>query len=80
MPESLRRFLGGIWLWTLVIFIVVYVFSIVVAVFGWPLILFFDAKTTLNYLYVLADIMLGLMVFSPLTGFAHDIQMSQGEA
>lgn len=74
LPRFLRRFLGEIWLWVLIIFVVIFVFSVVVAIFGWPLILFFDAETTMSYLNILANIMLGFMLFAPITGFAHDIQ------
>jgi hypothetical protein len=74
LPGFLRRFLGNIWLSVLVTFVIVFAFSVVVAIFGWPLILFFDAETTMSYLNTLADIMLGLMILAPLTGFAYDIQ------
>jgi hypothetical protein len=81
LPEFLQRFLGRIWLRVLAIFIVIYVLAVAIAIFGWPLILFFDAQTTLSYLDVLAYIMLGFMFFSPLTGFAHDLEMPhQGKA
>lgn len=74
LPGFLRRFLGKIWLWVLVTFVIVFVLSVVVAIFGWPLLLFFDAETTMSYLNSLANVMLGFMLLSPLTGFAYDIQ------
>jgi hypothetical protein len=74
LPGFLRRFLGKIWLVVLITLVLVYMISIVVAIFGWPLTSFFDADTSLSYLYSLANIMLGLMGISVLAGFAHDIQ------
>jgi len=77
LPGFLQRFFGSIWLGVLVAFIVIFVSSVVIAIFGWPLMLFFDAETTMSYLNTLSYIMLGFMLFAPLTGFAHDIQATQ---
>jgi len=80
LPGFLQRFLGKIWILALITFVIIFVLSVIIAIFGWPLILFFDAETTMSYLNTLAYIMLGFMVFSPLTGFAHDIQSTHHEA
>jgi len=77
MPRFLQWFLGKIWLGVLVAYVVIFVFSVVVAIFGWPLKLFLSADTTSSYLGVLSYIMLAFMLFSPLTGFAYDIQLTQ---
>ncbi len=77
LPGFLQRFFGSIWAGVLVAFIVIFVCSVVIAIFGWPLMLFFDAETTMSYLNMLSYIMLGFMLFAPLTGFAHDIQATQ---
>jgi len=77
LPGFIQRFFGSIWVGVLVAFIVIFVSSVVIAIFGWPLMLFFDADTTMSYLSTLSYIMLGLMLFAPLTGFAHDIQATQ---
>ena len=74
LPGFLRRFLEKVWLWVLITFIILFVFSVIVAIFGWPLTSFYDADTSFNILNILSYIMLGFMLLSPLTGFAHDIQ------
>ena len=74
LPGFLRRFLGRIWLWVLVTFVILFVFSVIVAIFGWPLTSFYDANTSFNILNILSYIMLGFMLLSPLMGFARDIQ------
>lgn len=78
LPGGLRKFLAKIWLGSLITFVVVFLISVEIAIFGWPLTLFFDADTAFNNLNTIAYIMLGLMLFSVVTGFAHDIQ-GQGE-
>jgi len=80
LPRFLLRILGKIWLWVLVSFVVIFLVSVVIAIFGWPLILFFNAETTMSYLNILAYVMLGFMMLSPLTGFAYDIQLTHEEA
>jgi hypothetical protein len=74
LPGFLSRFLGAIWLWVLITFVIIFVFSVIVAIFGWPLTSFYDADTTFEILNTLSFIMLGFMIFSPLFAFAHDIQ------
>jgi hypothetical protein len=79
LPGFLLRFLGTIWLWMLVTFIAIFVFSVIVAIFGWPLTSFYDADTTFDILNILSYVMLGFMLFAPITGFAHDIQTTRIE-
>ena len=74
LPGFIRGFLGKIWLGTLLAFTLIFIVSVSIAIFGWPLTSFYDADTTLNILNLLSYIMLGFMLLSPLTGFAHDIQ------
>jgi hypothetical protein len=74
LPSFIRSFLGKIWLGTLIAFTLIFIVSVSIAIFGWPLTSFYDADTTLNILNLLSYIMLGFMLLSPLTGFAHDIQ------
>jgi len=74
LPGGIRSFLAKVWLVVLISFVVVFVFSVVIAIFGWPLTLFFDDETTLGYLNSLSYLMVGSMLLSSLTGFAHDIQ------
>jgi hypothetical protein len=77
MPGSLQRFFGKIWLGVLVAFVIIFVFSVVVAIFGWPLMRFLSAEITSSYLGMLSYIMLAFMLFSPVTAFAYDIQLTQ---
>jgi hypothetical protein len=74
LPGFIRIFLGKIWLGTLVAFVLIFIISVFIAIFGWPLTSFYDADTSLNILNLLSYIMLGLMLLAPLTGFAYDIQ------
>jgi hypothetical protein len=70
----LPRFLGKIWSGTLIVFVLVFLLSVVIAIFGWPLTTFFDADTAFGHLQTLSYIMLGLMILSVLTALAHDSQ------
>ena len=74
LPEFFRQFLAKIWLGTLITFVGIFTISVIIAIFGWPLTTFYDADTTFDILTKLSYIMLGFMLLSPLTGFAHDIQ------
>jgi hypothetical protein len=65
-----------IWSGVLIAFVMVLVFSVVVAVFGWPLTAFFDNETAVSYLTTLSFIMFGMMLLSLLSGFAWDIQQN----
>ena len=74
LPESLRRFLARIWSVSLIALVILFVISVEIAIFGWPLTSFMDAETAVNKLYTISYIMLGLMVLSVLAGFAFDIE------
>jgi hypothetical protein len=75
LPGVVGKFLGEIWLAVLIIFVLVFVISVEIAIFGWPLTAFFDPETAFNYLNTIALWMVGLMVLSAITAFAHDIQV-----
>ena len=75
VPDGVRSVLARIWLWSLVAFVVLFLICVEIAVFGWPLTLFFDADTAFNLSNTLSFIMLGLMVLSVVTGLAHDAQV-----
>lgn len=77
LPESVLRFLSNIWLWSLIAFVVLFIISVEIAIFGWPINAFFDAQTSLNYLNILAYVMLGLMILSVITGLVHDMGESR---
>ena len=74
LPGFLCQFLARIWLKTLVAFVLIFIVSVIIAVFGWPLTPFYDADTTFSILNTLSYIMLGFMLLSPLTGFVFDMQ------
>jgi len=42
LPVIIRKFLGKVWWGVLIVFVIIFVFSVVVAIFGWPLTVFFD--------------------------------------
>ena len=78
LPGFVQRFLAKIWLGSLIAFVLLFLISVEIAIFGWPLTSFFDVDTAFNLLNTLSYLMVGLMLLSILTGFAHDIQQ-QGE-
>lgn len=75
LPGFLRKFLAKFWLATLIAFVILFFVSVEIAIFGWPLTVFYDAATTFDILNKLSFIMLGFMLLAPITGFAHDIQV-----
>jgi hypothetical protein len=74
IPVSTRGFLAKSWKWSVIVFVSVYLFCIVSGIFGWPLLLFFDARTTTNILLVTGLSVLVFMLYIVLAGFAYDIQ------
>ena len=74
LPGFLSHFLSKIWLVILVAFAILFFVSVEIAIFGWPLTVFYETDTTFDILNKLSFVMLGLMLFTPITGFAHDIQ------
>lgn len=79
LSGGLGKFLGKIWLGSLILFVLAFVIGVEIAIFGWPLTAFFDAETAFKHLNTLAYWMLVLMVLSVVTGFAHDIQVQVTE-
>ena len=74
LPGVLRTLLSKIWLGVLVAFIAIFVFSVIVAIFGWPLTIYFDDETAFKHLNTLSFIMVGMMLLAVLSGFSYDIQ------
>ena len=72
LPTRLNKLLAKIWFGVLVVFMVVFLISVEIAVFGWPLTLYFNADTTLKYLNSIAYVMLALMLLAVFTGLVHD--------
>ncbi len=75
LPVSVRKFLGKIWMVVLTTFVIIFVFSVVVAIFGWPITIFFDEETAFRHLNTVAFLMIIMMLLSSLSGFAHDLQV-----
>ena len=75
LPGPLRRLLAKTWLGTLVVFVIAFVASVVIAIFGWPLTAFLEAGAAFSALYSLAYATLGLMALAVLTAIARDIQI-----
>jgi hypothetical protein len=78
LPDGVRRFLSRMWPATLIASVLSFVISVEIIILGWPLTAFFHADTAFDLLNTFSFIMLGLMLLSVLTAFAHDIQM-EGE-
>jgi hypothetical protein len=74
LPVSVRGFLAKLWPWCLVASVLLFVITVEMAIFGYPLLWFFGSDTTYAIQSALAYIMLGLMVLSVPVAFAHDIQ------
>ena len=74
IPVNTRGFLARSWTWFMIVFISVYLFCIVSGIFGWPLLLFFDARTVTNILLITGLSVLVLMLYVILAGFAYDIE------
>jgi len=74
LPVNLRGFLAKLWPWSIIAFVLLFLISVEIAIFGYPLIWFFDAKVTYDIQYTFAFIMVGFMPVSILTAVAYDIQ------
>lgn len=74
LSANLRDFLSKLWWWSIIAFVLLFLVSVEIAIFGYPLLWLLDANTTYSIQNVFAFIMVGLMPVSILTAFAHDIQ------
>ena len=74
LPGFVQRGLAKIWQATLIAFVILFIFSVMIAVFGWPLTMFLDDEHTFGLLNSISYLMVGLMLLSVLTGFAYDLQ------
>src|SRR4030043_1470676 len=79
LPVNVRGFLAKLWPWSTIAFALIFWFAGVIAITGWPLMLFLDANTTntLPILTLLGYISDGLMFLAIFAGFAYDIQRIQ---
>jgi hypothetical protein len=75
LPDGVQRLLSWMWPGALIASVLSFVVSVEIIIFGWPLTVFFDADTAFDLLNAFSFIMVGSMLLSVLTAFAHDIQM-----
>jgi hypothetical protein len=74
IPVNLRGFLAKLWPWSIIVFVLLFLVSVEIAIFGYPLVWFYGADKTNNILYSVSYIMVGFMPVSILTALAYDIQ------
>jgi len=74
LPVNLRGFLAKLWPWSIITFVLVFVTGVEIAIFGYPLLWFFDANATSTIQWTLALIMVVLWPVSIITAFSYDIQ------
>jgi hypothetical protein len=75
LSVNVRGFLAKLWPWSIIVFVLMFWFSVAIAITGWPLV-FFDANGTnalpiLSLLGYISDVIMLLVVVA---GFASDIQ------
>jgi hypothetical protein len=73
---NVRGFLAKLWPWSIIGFVLLFLISVEIAIFGYPLVWFFGANVTYALQNIFAFISVGLMPVSILTAFAYDIQRS----
>lgn len=78
LPEGLLRLLARIWLVSLIALVILFLISVEIAIFGWPLTVLLDGASSLRLLYDLSYGMIALMLLSIISGFAFDIQQQSG--
>jgi hypothetical protein len=67
-----RAFLAMLWPWVGLASAVLFVFAMANGVFGYPLILFFDAPTTTSILFAIGYIVIGLIALSYISALSAD--------
>jgi hypothetical protein len=72
--EKIQIPLGRIWRSVLVMFVILFIFSVIVAIFGWPMTYFFDDETAFRHLNTLSLVMVGMMLLAVISSFAYDLQ------
>jgi hypothetical protein len=80
LPLYARDYLAKLWPWALIVFVLMFWFSVAIAITGWPLVLF-DASGTnaygiLSLLGYVSDVIVLIVV---VVGFAYDIQRRNAE-
>lgn len=79
LPLKVRGFLARFWAWPLIAFVFLSLFSIEIAIFGYPVLWFFSADGTLAFLTIMSDV--AFFVIAPVAivaAFAYDIESQTG--
>jgi hypothetical protein len=74
IPAGTQRILASSWKLSLITVVVVYLYCLWVAIFGWPLTLFFDAVLVNNIQLTTGLGLLAVMIFLIPAGFSFDTQ------
>jgi hypothetical protein len=74
LPNNLQNILVKLWPWALIVYLFFFVSSVGIAIFGIPLLWFFNADITYSILLNLGPISDVLLVSAILAAFAYDIQ------
>lgn len=70
----LKRFLTRLWPWSIIVYVVAFVFGVEIAIFGYPLLWIFSAEVTYSVQWGLAYIMVVFWPLSIFTAIANDIE------
>lgn len=74
LQASLRVGLAKAWPWSIILFVLVFLISVEIAIFGYPLLWFFDAEVTFSVQNASAIIMVIFLPLSILTALANDVE------
>lgn len=74
LPGFIRGALAKAWRWSIILFVVVFLAGVEIAIFGYPLLWFFDAEVTFSVQNVAAIIMIIFLPFSIITALANDVE------
>ncbi len=74
LPVKIQDFFAKLWPSSIIAFALIFTISVVIAIFGYPFLWFFDAATTEAILWIIAFFMLGLVPIATLSAFSYDIQ------
>jgi len=77
LPDRLKRLLAILWPWSIIVYVVAFVFGVEIAIFGYPLLWFFSAENTYSIQWALAYIMVVLWPLSILTAISFDIKTQE---
>jgi hypothetical protein len=76
LSPKVRDSLAKLWPWSVIVFVLLFLVSVEIAIFGYPLVWFFGAEVSYAIQTTLAFISVGLMPVAIVTAFAHDLKLS----